>query len=91
MSHLQLILFIIASLILGCSKEDKTINRGIEIESSEGSSCANWAEFRVNEFLLSNNVWGKGTEPDYEQCIYYETNNNQTEIGWNWIGPETGM
>ena len=83
MSHLQLILFIIASLILGCSKEDKTINPGIEFQPSGDSSCADWAEFRINEFLLSNNVWGKGTEP-YEQCIYYEFNNNQLEIGWNW-------
>jgi hypothetical protein len=83
-------LFVIASLILGCSKEDKTINVGIEIEPSEGSSCEDWAEFRFNEFLLSNNVWGKGDEENYEQCIYYESINNQTEIGWNWDWPGNG-
>ncbi len=90
MSHLQFILFIIASFILGFSKEDQSINAGIEIETSEGSSCVDWAEFRINEFLLSNNVWGKGTETNYEQCIYYESNNIQTEIGWNWDWPGNG-
>ena len=90
MSHLQLILIIIASLMLGCSKEDKTIDAGIQIEPTGDSSCADWAEFRFDDYLLTNNVWGKGSETNYEQCIYYESNNNQTEIGWNWDWPGNG-
>jgi hypothetical protein len=90
LAHLQLLLFIIALVIFGCSKEDKTTDPGIEIQPSRDSSCADWAEFQINEFLLCNNVWGKGNEVDYEQCIYYEINNNQTEIGWNWDWPGNG-
>jgi len=76
--------------MLGCSKEDKTIDAGIQIEPTGDSSCVDWAEFKINDFLLSNNVWGKGLETNYEQCIYYESNNNQTEIGWNWDWPANG-
>lgn len=90
MSHLQLILFVLASLILGCSKEEQTINTNNEIETFQDSSCVDWAEFRIDEFLLTNNVWGKGTETNYEQCIYYESNKFETEIGWNWDWPGNG-
>ena len=90
MSQFKLILFVIATLILGCSKEEKTTDAGIETQPSGDSSCINWAEFRINEFLISNNVWGKGTETNYEQCIYYKFTNNQLEIGWNWDWPGNG-
>ena len=32
----------------------------------------------------------KVRRPNYEQCIYYESNNIQTEIGWNWDWPGNG-
>jgi hypothetical protein len=90
MFNSQVIVFIVVSILLGCGKKDQTTNSGDGTIPSEGSSCEDGAEFTINDFILSNNVWGKGSETNYEQCIYYESINNQTEIGWNWNWPANG-
>ena len=90
MFNYQVIFVITFSILLGCGKKDQTTNSGDGTIPSDGSSCEDGAEFTINDFILSNNVWGKGSETNYEQCIYYESSNNQTEIGWNWNWPGNG-
>ncbi|MEJ2194262.1 MAG: hypothetical protein P8X73_05315 [Ignavibacteriaceae bacterium] len=90
MLNYQGLLAIIVSIILGCNQTEQTTKPDDDVILSEDSSCIDWAEFTVNDLIISNNVWGKGTETNYEQCIYYKSNNTQTEIGWNWDWPGTG-
>lgn len=90
MHHLHFIFFITAFLLPGCSKEEIPINTYQDPVIVADTSCADWAEFPVNEFLLSNNVWGKGTETNYEQCVYYKSTDGNTEFGWNWDWPGNG-
>ena len=74
MFNFQLIFVIIISILLGCGKKDQTTNSGDGTIPFDGSSCEDGAEFTINDFILSNNVWGKGSETNYEQCIYYKSN-----------------
>ncbi|UCH65981.1 MAG: hypothetical protein JSW63_02270, partial [Ignavibacterium sp.] len=90
MLNYQVIFAFIISIILGCNTADQTTGTNDNSLPSEGSSCEDGAEFTIQDFILSNNVWGKGSETNYEQCIYYESTNNQTEIGWNWNWPGNG-
>jgi hypothetical protein len=90
MFNYQIILFVIVVILLGCNNPDQTTDTNDDDLPSEGSSCEDWAEFTINDFILSNNVWGKVSETNYEQCIYYESKNNQTEMGWNWDWPGNG-
>jgi hypothetical protein len=46
-------------------------------------SCVDNAEIRVGKFLLSNNVWNKGTIRDYEQCIAQDGD----VLKWRWRWP----
>lgn len=84
MHYFQFIFFISAFLIPGCSKDETPTDTNNNPVIVSDTSCADWAEFTVNEYLLSNNVWGKGTDINYEQCIYYSTADGNTEFGWNW-------
>ena len=84
------IVVIIVSIVSSCNQTEQTTKSDEDVLPSENSSCMDWAEFTINEFILSNNVWGKDTETNYEQCIYYKLNNTQREFGWNWDWPGNG-
>ncbi len=53
-------------------------------------SCEDNAETRAGEYLLSNNVWGKGSITEYEQCIACTELKSGREFRWEWSWPETG-
>ena len=90
MNYFQFIFFITAFIIPGCNNEETPTDTYTGPEVTADTSCADWAEFQINDLLLSNNVWGKGTETNYEQCIYYKSTDGNTEFGWNWDWPANG-
>ena len=76
MPNYQGLLAIVVSIVLGCNQTEQTTKSDENVIPSENSSCVDWAEFTINDFIISNNVWGTGTETNYEQCIYYKLNDS---------------
>jgi len=52
--------------------------------------CNDWAEIKMNEYIVSNNVWGKGNITNYKQCIFGTKIGNIVDFGWNWTWPKDG-
>lgn len=53
--------------------------------------CKDWCEYRIDEYAISNNVWGKdkieGYSAPYAQCIYSAGVKGPDQAGWDWIWP----
>lgn len=52
--------------------------------------CADWGNVIFDEYILENNVWGKGVITNYLQCIFYKDIEDQNEFGWEWTWPSSG-
>jgi hypothetical protein len=55
--------------------------------TSHADLCADWAELRVGEYIIQNNVWNKGPRADFEQCIYKTNPESDFPFGWRWYWP----
>jgi hypothetical protein len=63
------------------------------------STCEPWAEYAIQETILTNNVWGKRDIKDYRQCIHRSLYRNTQQkklqssdaqhesYGWEWQWP----
>ncbi len=49
--------------------------------------CEDFARIPVGEYLLDNNVWGKGDSLDYRQCVWADLTSNPLRAGWSWSWP----
>ena len=49
--------------------------------------CTDWGNVIFDEYILENNVWGKGNITNYLQCIFYKNTEEQNEFGWEWNWP----
>ena len=58
--------------------------------SQESQKCEDWAEIREGEYMVSNNVWGKGEITDYQQCISKTQQGDATQFEWTWQWPGNG-
>ncbi len=78
--------------MLGCSKQDQTTDPGTEIETSEGSSCDDWAEFRTQlvmkevdeEIKELHECWDTQEAEDFYpgfQQIYFSQDNRNEPLG----------
>lgn len=61
-----------------------------QIKYLDSTTCIDGAQIKVGEFVLDNNVWGKGSLTDYQQCITAKQNDTSTVFGWNWSWPNIG-
>jgi hypothetical protein len=52
--------------------------------------CEDWTELRCGDFILSNNVWGKGDVIKATQCISAKEVNGQCIFKWEWDWPDSG-
>jgi len=52
--------------------------------------CADWGNVIFDEYILENNVWGKGNITNYLQCIFYDNTGENIELGWEWTWPSSG-
>lgn len=52
--------------------------------------CVDWGYVIFDEYILENNVWGKGVITNYLQCIFYKDIKDQVEFGWEWTWPSSG-
>ncbi|MFH0736565.1 MAG: hypothetical protein V1773_19775 [bacterium] len=90
MSFTKLILFYFSfSLILlfvGCKKDSET-ESNINYPTIDTTICTADASFKVNEYTIINNCWGKGTIQDYMQCIFIKKNINEMSVGFSWQWP----
>jgi len=48
--------------------------------------CNDWDELKINEYILSNNVWNKKEITNYKQCIFKA--NDTLPFGWTWDWPD---
>ncbi len=76
-------------IVIGCNEGGSAGLTDDPPPPVEIQECADWAEIEAGEYMLSNNVWGKGDITDYEQCIRYISENEVTRLGWSWIWPAT--
>jgi len=70
----------IAILLASCGSSTNYDHTGL---------CADWEEFSIGDYLFQNNVWGKGSISDYEQCLF-EASGGGFPAGWHWIWPQPG-
>jgi len=79
------IIAIIVSVNVACKDKKNNI---VEDEKpgplTTETQCEDWAELVYSEYILSNNVWGKGDINDYEQCIELSYNETIYIFSWNW-------
>lgn len=89
-NFLLAILSIAVIFIAGClQREDRVI--AVPPENSIPSinqKCKDFARIAVREYLLDNNVWGKGDSSDYRQCIWADATSNPLKAGWSWSWEE---
>jgi hypothetical protein len=55
--------------------------------TSRSRLCGDWDELQLGEYLISNNVWGKGNITDYKQCIFGAKTGRKVFGGWMWQWP----
>ena len=85
-------LFFCAIVLPGCSGDH---GNGVNDESDSDTLatetvCDDGAELHKGEYVLSNNVWGKGDRTDYEQCVTVIELKNGLQFGWEWSWPDDG-
>jgi hypothetical protein len=64
-------------------------------EGSTGPQEGQWDEisyveatsFSFDEYILENNMWGKGSIEEYSQCIFMKDKGGGIEFGWEWEWP----
>lgn len=49
------------------------------------TNCDDWSVFKLGEYELHNNVWGKTNKDVFTQCIY--SRQSQGMMGWRWDWP----
>ena len=76
------------------SASDKSGNKDNNSSSSSTddnyiTKTNDWDTITFSEYIIENNVWGKGSITDYSQSIFYnqDTPNN---FGWEWNWPDSG-
>lgn len=56
--------------------------------------CSAWAKIFLGEYVINNNIWGKGNINDYTQCIIGILNPQSgapDNIGWSWSWPKASI
>ena len=87
-------LYLIAVLLLtalsfGCSEKSNPTDPGESDTLVTVEECGDWAKISFGEYLLSNNVWGKGNIINYLQCIELSQNEATYILGWYWDWPDS--
>jgi len=90
----KLILFSITLLFLSnLSCKDNGVAKTPETSAKsylDSTTCVDGAQIKVGEFLLDNNVWGKGSITTYQQCITAKENGSSSIFAWQWTWPTIG-
>ncbi|QQS37714.1 MAG: hypothetical protein IPM56_07115 [Ignavibacteriales bacterium] len=85
----NLLLFIfLSALYAGCSKDSPSQPIVPPQLSIDSVSCSDNAEITINKMMLQNNVWGKGSITNYQQCIRVIKNDTSTIFQWQWSWPD---
>jgi hypothetical protein len=53
-------------------------------------TCGDNQRIVVGDYVLNNNVWNKGEETDYMQCVFAQRDTPPAVMGWRWAWPGTG-
>ena len=77
---------------IGCDTSESTgsSNGGDSDTLFTRTTCDDGAEIQRGEFILSNNMWGKGDVTGFEQCITIIELRNGIQFGWEWNWPDDG-
>jgi hypothetical protein len=80
------VFYLVLVLITGCpATKDSVAEVDAEIASSPiVKKCGDFDRIPVREYLLDNNVWGKGNISQYQQCIWADMAKNPLTAGWSW-------
>jgi hypothetical protein len=62
-------------------------NLSASASASRSLFCGDWDELQLEEYLVSNNVWGKGNITGYKQCIFGAVAKGRIVGGWIWQWP----
>src|SRR5882757_1947397 len=48
--------------------------------------CGDWQQVQVGEYIVQNNIWGKGNITNYSQCVSGTSASGgvQAQLQWNW-------
>jgi hypothetical protein len=53
-------------------------------------ACDDNQRITVGDYILYNNVWNKGEETGYMQCVFAQKDTPPAVMGWRWDWPGTG-
>jgi len=73
-------------LFISCISANK-IRESIEADVIK---CVDSDKIKIDEFVLSNNVWRKGGVSNYAQCIFQIQKQSMFPFGWKWEWPSVG-
>lgn len=85
------VFFLVCSIFVLSTCEDQNVqDQQIQIQDIDTVSCEDWAEIMFDDYVVSNNVWNKGSITNYTQCIFREEEDGQIQFGWEWNWPSSG-
>jgi hypothetical protein len=50
-------------------------------------ACADNQRIAIGDYILINNVWNKGQQTDYMQCVFSQSDAPPAVMGWRWDWP----
>jgi len=78
-----MILFVLYSALLG--RSDTTVVNSFC--SEQECECDDWYRHGVDQYQVENNVWNKGSEDSYQQCVFISDGDRGVNAGWVWNWP----
>ncbi|HEQ72182.1 MAG TPA: hypothetical protein ENN69_06815 [Spirochaetia bacterium] len=80
----------VALTLAACASADKKITIP-EVEKELNAAYLfhqDWQEMTFEDFIVSNNVWGKKDTTNYVQYIYRQSEESEFPFGWGWYWPK---
>lgn len=82
---------ILVMLMLPTSSAHKERRTELHHSGSMKPICIAWAIISLDEYEISNNIWGKGNINEYSQCVFGKLNpwsRRPEKMGWSWNWPK---
>lgn len=86
----KILVLLISFIIPACSKNDDTLPTPPIAFPLDSINCTDNAEIYLGEMMIQNNVWGKGSITNYQQCIHAIGNSDKPSFEWIWSWPDAG-
>jgi hypothetical protein len=78
---------LLSIIVIACSEDSVLPEKIIPVAPVDSIACADGAEITIDEMIIQNNVWGKGSITNYQQCVRVTRNDTAQTFQWSWNWP----